>query len=506
MLAFEPLAAGRRRANLERWIVAQFLRLAGRIAAGIRFAAFAALVIGALGVIFASSAAADAETAQAVPLSRQQITLSFAPLVKRVAPAVVNIYARQVVRDRAVSPLFNDPFFRRFFGEGFGLPTERVQNSLGSGVIIDPKGLIVTNHHVVKGADEIRVVLADRREFGARLLRSDERTDLAVLKIENGAQRLPALQFGDSDGLEVGDLVLAIGNPFGVGQTVTSGIVSALARTVGGVGDLRFFIQTDAAINPGNSGGALVAMDGKLVGINTAIFSQSGGSVGVGFAVPSNMVTTVVADAETGARLRRPWFGATGQEVTGEIMASLGIARPRGVLVNRVHPRGPAARLGIRVGDIVTRIDGREVNDPQSLRYRVATRRVGDRVRVTYLRDRIQHEAEVRLAAPPEIPPRNLTRIDGPNPLAGAEIADLSPALAEEMGFDHWRDGVVITRVLSGSIAARLRFAPDDIVLSIGGKRVDSVDALRRLVAGERRLWQIEIRRGDQTFTATVRG
>src|SRR6185369_11300077 len=226
---------------------------------------------------------------RAVPQTKAEIEFSYAPLVKRVAPAVVNVNTRRTVRTLP-SPLLNDPFFRRFFGDQLPGPgAERQQSALGSGVIVDEKGIIVTNNHVIRGADEITVVLADRREFEATVLRADERTDLAVLKIDPGSERLPALQLRDSDDLDVGDLVLAIGNPFGVGQTVTSGIVSAVARTMVGISDYRFFIQTDAAINPGNSGGALVTMDGKLAGINTAIFSRDGGgSIGIGFAIPAN--------------------------------------------------------------------------------------------------------------------------------------------------------------------------------------------------------------------------
>ena len=231
-----------------------------------------------------------------VPNSQAEIKLSFAPLVKKVAPAVVNIFTRKTVTQRSFSPLFDDPFFRRFFGGQLRKSPKsrkKVQNSLGSGVIVKSDGIVITNHHVIKGAEEITVVLSDRREFGAEIIVSDKRTDLAILKIRELNDELPFLALRDSDDLEVGDLVLAIGNPFGVGQTVTSGIVSALARTQVGINDLNFFIQTDAAINPGNSGGALVSLDGKLVGINSAIYSKGGGSVGIGFAIPTNMVRTV---------------------------------------------------------------------------------------------------------------------------------------------------------------------------------------------------------------------
>ena len=265
----------------------------------------------------------------AVPSSREQITLSFAPLVKQVEPAVVNIYTRAVVQQRT-SPLFNDPFFRQFFGDALGQPSQRTQNSLGSGVIVRSDGLVVTNVHVIEGAQEIKVVLSDGREFSATLVTSDDQSDLALLKVDPEGAALPVLPLGDSDALEVGDLVLAIGNPFGVGQTVTSGIVSALARTRVGISDYGFFIQTDAAINPGNSGGALVTMDGKLAGINTAIVSRSGGSVGIGFAIPANMVKSVIDAAGNGGRIVRPWIGATGQPVTAELAQGFGLAKPGG--------------------------------------------------------------------------------------------------------------------------------------------------------------------------------
>ena len=242
----------------------------------------------------ATASAQDEVVTKVVPKSAAAIKQSFAPVVKRAAPTVVNVYVRHKVK-QSVSPLFNDPFFRRFFGHQFGVPRERIQNSLGSGVLVDAKGVVVTNYHVIRsgGESEITVALNDGREFPATLILKDEQTDLAVLRLDGNGANFPAIEFANSDGLEVGDLVLAIGDPFGVGQTVTSGIVSALARTKVGISDYQFFIQTDAAINPGNSGGALVDMDGQLVGINTAIFSKSGGSHGIGFAIPSNMVRVV---------------------------------------------------------------------------------------------------------------------------------------------------------------------------------------------------------------------
>ena len=295
-----------------------------------RLAASTATLVAALVLCVPPCLSAD----RVVPDTRQEIQLSFAPVVRATAPAVVNIYSRRVVQARA-SPLFDDPFFRRFFGQGspLGVPRQRIENSLGSGVIVAPEGVIATNRHVVAGADEVTVVLADRREFEARILGTDERTDVGVLKVETGGESLPYLAFRDSDTVEVGDLVLAIGNPFGVGQTVTSGIVSATAQTRVGITDLNFFIQTDAAINPGNSGGALVDLEGRLIGINTAIYSQSGGSIGIGFAIPADMVRSVVAGFTSFGRLQRPWLGAAGREVTNDVAHALGLRRPAGVLI-----------------------------------------------------------------------------------------------------------------------------------------------------------------------------
>jgi len=441
------------------------------------------------------------------PQSREQLQFSFAPVVRKTAPAVVNVYSRRTVRT-AASPLFDDPLFRRFFGENapFTAPAERVQRSLGSGVLVASDGTIVTNHHVIKDAEEVTIVLADRREFEAKVLRSDERTDLAVLKIDVKGEQLPFLELRDSDELEVGDLVLAIGNPFGVGQTVTSGIVSALARTAVGISDFRFFIQTDAAINPGNSGGALVGLDGRLAGINTAIFSRSGGSVGLGFAIPSVMIKAVLAGAGSEARIIRPWLGVSGQPVTAEIAASLGLKRPMGVLLKEVTASGPAAQAGLRVGDIVQSINGHEVEDAEALRFRVATLPVGGSARLATFRAGTHREVEVVLTAPPEDPPRDISELAGKTPLSGATIANLSPALADELGLDSAARGVIILAVTGRSPAARVGFAGGDILATINGRNVTSVAQTRQLLAETARQWQLAIRREGKLLTITVGG
>ncbi|ESR26540.1 Do family serine endopeptidase [Lutibaculum baratangense] len=440
-----------------------------------------------------------------VPEGREGLTLSYAPVVRRVVPAVVNIYANRVVQGRQASPFFDDPFFRRFFGDIPGRSPDRVQQSLGSGVIVDATGLIVTNHHVINGATEVRVALHDRREFEAEVVVDDEKTDLAVLRIDAG-EALPALEFDDSEALEVGDLVLAIGNPFGVGQTVTSGIISATSRTKVGVGDYGFFLQTDAAINPGNSGGALVDMRGRLVGINTAIFSRSGGSHGIGFAIPSNMVRLVVSSAENGGAVERPWFGGSLQAVTSDIAESIGLDRPRGCIVGNVYPGSPAERAGLRTGDVVVAVDGGEVSDPSAFGYRFATRGIGGTADLTILRDGREETVAVALMPAPEDPPRDLREIGGSSPFAGATVGNLSPKLAEELGLEPTRRGVVVVGASRGTIANRVGLRPRDVILQVNGQRVDTTATLERMAAGRPGRWELSIERDGRVISTVLRG
>ena len=449
--------------------------------------------------------AAPVLAAEQVPQSREQVTLTFAPLVKKAAPAVVNIYTRRVVKTRAM-PFMSDPFFRQFFGEQMGVPRERVERSLGSGVLVRPDGVVVTNNHVIKDAEEITVVLSDRREFAAKVMGADERTDLAVLKINAGPDPLPVLPLADSDALQVGDVVLAIGNPFGVGQTVTMGIVSALARTAVGVSDYRFFIQTDAAVNPGNSGGALIDIAGRVVGINSAIYSQSGGSIGIGFAIPANMVKVVLASITSGGKAVRPWLGASGQAVTAEMFQSLKLDHPFGVLVNAVRPDSPAQKAGVAVGDVITAIDGREVDDPEALRYRVATEPLDAMVHLSLMRAGHTTQVEARLTTPPDVPPRQLTEISGPVPFSGATVANLNPALQEELDIPGAEHGVIVTAVKPTGIAARMEVQPGDRILRINDQPIKSVDELLQAVNAEHKRWQITISREGQTMTLTIGG
>jgi serine protease Do len=450
------------------------------------------------------AAAPVAAATKTLPKNKAQIQLSFAPLVKRAAPAVVNIYTRRVVEQVVRSPLFDDPFFRRFFGERFGGggPTRRrQQNSLGSGVLLTADGLIVTNHHVIAGADEITVALSDRREFDAALILDDERTDLAVLKIDTDGEKFPFLQLRDSDSLEVGDLVLAIGNPFNVGQTVTSGIVSALARTGIGVSDFQFFIQTDAAINPGNSGGALITMDGRLAGINTAIYSKTGGSNGIGFAVPSAMVRAVLTSAKAGLEhVIRPWLGASTQTVTADIAASMGMKRPLGVMVRTIFPGGPADSAGMAVGDVILAVDGHDVASPRALNFRLGTRMIGEDASFAMLRDGNVRPITLKLMAAPEIPPRKLTELGGRQPLTGVTVANLSPALAEELGRDTWSRGVIIMQVDRRTPARRYLRAGDKI-LQVNRTRINLVKDLVSAMETPVEEWRITMQRGSKTRT-----
>ncbi|HSE76165.1 MAG TPA: DegQ family serine endoprotease [Dongiaceae bacterium] len=460
-----------------------------------------------IGLIVAATLSAVPATAQdTVPSSPQQINLTFAPVVKMVAPAVVNIYTKTVVRQQALSPFFDDPFFKQFFGDdfNFGRSRERIQNALGSGVIVKSDGLVVTNNHVIKDADEIRVVLNDGREFAGKVVAQDEQLDLALVRFDTKGAKLPTLEFRDSDDLEVGDLVLAIGDPFGVGQTVTSGIVSGLARTRTGINDFGFFIQTDAAINPGNSGGALVTTDGKLVGINTAIYSQSGGSVGIGFAIPSNIVRAVVEAEANGGKLVRPWLGVTGEALSADIAESLGFEKPGGVVVKELFPGGPADKAGLKPGDVLTAINGREVQDPQGMAFRLATLPIGQAAKVTVVRKGQQMDLPVELTPAPREPAPDETWLEGQQPLMGAQVANLSPALGEELSVSGWK-GVVITAVKRGSYARELGLRPGDIVARVNGANIDNVKQLKTALAGEQDQWELSIERDGKIKTFTVR-
>jgi Do/DeqQ family serine protease len=425
-------------------------------------------------------------------------------VARRVSPAVVNVYAAKTVTVR--NPLFEDPLFRRFFGGPNGPGGPQVQRSLGSGVIVDASGLVVTNFHVIEGASEIKVSLADKREFEAEIVLKDARSDLAVLRLLEVKEKFPAIELGDSDALQVGDVVLAIGNPFGVGQTVTHGIVSALARTQVGITDYQFFIQTDAAINPGNSGGALVDLAGRLIGVNTAIFSRSGGSQGIGFAVPVNMVRVVVASAKAGGgTVQRPWLGAKLQALTAEIADNLGLKRPAGALVAGVVPASPAARAGLRTGDVIVSIDGQSVDDSNAFDYRFATRPLGGQAQLGVIRAGKDVKLAVALLAAPDTP-RNEITIQSRSPFLGVKASNLSPALADELRLDPAASGVVITDVTDGSIAQSLGFQKGDLVLMVNDAKIEQTSDLDRATREQARAWRVTIQRNGQQKSVVFGG
>jgi Do/DeqQ family serine protease len=448
-----------------------------------------------------------------VPSSPNELRLSYAPVVQRAAPAVVNVYAAKTVAVR--NSLFDDPIFRRFFGPpggpggqggALGGPGEQMQRSLGSGVLVDAAGLVVTNHHVIEGADQVKVSLFDKREFEAEIVLKDSRSDLAVLRIKAQNERFPALEFADSDALQVGDVVLAIGNPFAVGQTVTHGIVSAVARTQIGITDYQFFIQTDAAINPGNSGGALVDLGARLIGINTAIFSRSGGSQGIGFAIPANMVRVVVASARSGgSTVKRPWLGARLQAVTPEIADSLGLKRPAGALIASVTPESPAGRGGLKTSDLIVAIDGQAVDDPNAFDYRFATKALGGSARLGVMRAGKEVAVMVALESAPETPHDELV-IGSPSPFQGAKVSNLSPALADDLRIDPSAQGVVIVDVANGSPAQNLGFKRGDLVMSVNNTKIGKTADLQRATGQQSRRWSITIMRGGQQMSVELRG
>jgi Do/DeqQ family serine protease len=448
----------------------------------------------ALFVAAAAPLAAQAQAPRAAPSSAASMQASFAPVVKKAAPAVVNISSKRLVRQQV------DPFWQLF---GLGAPRDRVEGSLGSGVIVRPDGVIVTNNHVVEGGQEITVALADRREFPARVLLADPRTDLAVLKIDVGDDRLPTLAINDRGDLQVGDLVLAIGDPFGVGQTVTNGIISALNRVADDAGSA--YIQTDAAINPGNSGGALIDMNGELIGINSFILSRSGTSSGVGFAIPAPVVRRAVETAAGGGRtLVRPWLGARLQSVTPEMARSVGMERPSGALVADIWSGGPADRAGIRQGDVIVAVDGRPTVDAGGVNYVLGNHRIGDSVQIGLRRNSQQQTVTVKAQAAPATPARDEQTLGGQSPFTGATVANLSPALAEELGVDPFSRGVMVIRVAGGPAAA-VGLRPGDIIRAVNGRQIQ---ATRDLVAAAGRpagAWQVTIERGGRQITATFR-
>jgi len=454
----------------------------------------------------AGFAPSQAQQAAQVPSSIAQVKLSFAPLVKKVQPSVVNVYASRV-EQVSRNPLFDDPFFRKFFGDGNAQrPGGQTSQSLGSGVIVDSSGLVVTNHHVIEGMTDVKVALGDKREYEAEIVLRDPRTDLAILRLKGGRD-FPAMELGDSDSVEVGDFIIAIGNPFGVGQTVTQGIISALARTQVGVSDYQFFIQTDAAINPGNSGGAMVGTDGKLVGINSAIYSKSGGSNGIGFAIPVNMVKVVVAAAKGGVtKVKRPWVGADLQALTKDVADGLGLERPSGALITGVWPKAPASEAGLKTGDVITAVDGQPIDDPEAFGFRLGTKMIGGSTTLAVIRGGKLVQVPVKLTAAPETPSRDLVKIKGPSPFAGASFVNISPAVLEEMSLAGLTSGVVATDVEDGSVAQEVGVQKGDVIISINGTKITNTTDMTNATATKHAYWKLTVNRGGQVVNTVIGG
>ncbi len=454
-----------------------------------------------IAVSVAMASVAHAETR--VPQSQAEISLGFAPVVKEAAPAVVNIYAK-IVRQGRSRPLFSDPFFQDFFGRGFGEPQQRVQNSLGSGVILSEDGYVVSNYHVVGSATEIRVVTTDRREFTAEVVLGHEESDIAILRLEE-AQDLPFLTLRDSDHVEVGELALAIGNPFGIGQTVSSGIISGLARTGMATGNARgYFLQTDAAINPGNSGGALIDVNGDLIGINTSILTRSGGSNGIGFAIPANLVAEFLRQAQAGNdTFVSPWAGMSGQHMSADIAESLGLVIPMGVVISDLHDLSPLGEAGLRVGDVVTHVDGDEVNSPAEMKFRMSVAGVGGTSVLTRLRGEESDDIEVALIRAPDTPDAEKTTLDESTVLPELTVSGVNPAVIIDLGLKLSQSGVVV--VDPGPYGARAGLRVGDVLEAINGSDIARPqDVVRALTDPGRRINML-IQRGGRTLSLRFR-
>lgn len=451
---------------------------------------------------FALSLPGGALAETRVPQSQAEIALGFAPLVEEAAPAVVNIYAK-IVREQQASPFSDDPFFDQFF-RGLTQPQPRVQNSLGSGVILSAEGIVVSNYHVVGMATEIRVVTTDRREYDAKVILADEASDLAILQLE-GVEDLPFLTLRDSDQVAVGELALAIGNPFGVGQTVSSGIISGLARTSTGDGQgFGYFIQTDAPINPGNSGGALIDVNGELIGINTRILSRSGGSNGIGFAIPANLVAEFVSQAKQGSEsFQRPWAGMSGQPVDADLADSLELAKPGGMVISDLHAASPFAAAGFKVGDVVTHVDGGDVNSPTEMVFRMSVAGMGSTASITRLRGGEVSIIDVAMVPAPDDPPADPRQLTDKAALPGLVLARINPAVMTLLSLPLASEGVAVTN--PGQLGARVGLKAGDIIEHINGEPVTGLDDAIQGFKRTGRWYQLDVLRYNKKITLRFR-
>jgi len=432
------------------------------------------------------------------PSSNLDVKLSFSPIVEIASPAVVSIYAKRLINGRQ-SVFQRDPFFSDFFNN-FQRSRPRLQNALGSGVIVDEDGIVVSNYHVVGGAQEIKVHLKDRREFDAEILLADESADLAVLRLINPSG-LNAIEIGDTDKVLVGDLVLAIGNPFGIGQSITSGIVSGLSQSVLR-GDLNsgYFVQTDAPINPGNSGGALVDMTGKLIGINTSILTKSGGSNGIGFAIPANLVAKYVEQAKSGKSVfERPWAGIEVQDINQSVANALNMRYPTGLLITDIHPQSEFYRAGLRIGDVILSVQGYELNSELELSYRLAILGVGTSVSVSFLRSDQKKSVEISLRNAPDEPIAKLVYVKSNGPFFGSTVAQVNPKLINDFKLSLRSTGVMLTQV--SNLTQRLGLRESDIIASINGAKISHVGDLLSLNSARINRWSLDVIRNKRVIT-----
>jgi serine protease Do len=424
----------------------------------------------------------------------------FAVVVKRITPAVVNIASSRTVQTETESPLFLDPFLNELFGKEFQVPRERREHSLGSGVIVSSAGYVMTNSHVVERATEIKISLLDKREFAARIVGTDPKTDIALLKIE--AKDLTPVPFGDSSTVEVGEFVLAVGNPFGVGQTVTFGIVGATGRGGLGIEAYEDFIQTDAAINPGNSGGAMVNVHGQLIGINTAIVS--GGAQGVGFAVPINLAQQVMHQILKHGRVVRGWLGAQAQTPTPAMMQAFGISgQARGALITDVIADSPAARSGLLEGDIILEINGQPLDDSRSLSLKISMTAPGTLVRMKIFRDGRERELTATLTELQEkaVGAAAPARRDATGPRFGLTVEPLTARILRELGLPPDTQGVIVSDVESGSVAEEAGLRRGDIIQEVNRTRVTSVREFHNAMQDADTMVMLLVnRRGDHAF------
>jgi serine protease Do len=452
--------------------------------------------------------------AAASPVQTGQVSFAggFSAVAAKDLPAVVNIASTKIVRSQEagqLSPFFSDPFFRQFFGDQFTpqqrMPREEREHSLGSGVIVSPDGYILTNNHVVEGATEIKITIGDKRDFKARVIGTDPKTDIAVLRVE--ATSLPTIAFGDSSKVRVGDFALAIGNPFGLNQTVTMGIVSATGRGNLGIEDYEDFIQTDASINPGNSGGALVNVNGELIGINTAILSGgSGGNQGIGFAIPINMARQVMEQILKSGKVTRGYLGAWIQPVTPAIAKAFGLSQPRGALLGDVEPGGPAGKSGLQRGDIILQMDGQPIIDTREFRLKIAMMKPGTTVKLRVSHNGVERDVSVVLGELPAQAAAVQGKEGTPSEaLQGLSVDDLTPQIARQLGLPAKTPGVVVTGVESGSAAEEADLRRGDVIEEVNHKPVRSVNEFSNAISqmGKQSVLLL-INRGGNTLYVVV--